>query len=143
MRFSSRTYRIAFYLGLVCLLLTPLSAIYAMEYEFRQDPDGPSDYHKQAGLNNSSVPYESFSPENQRMIRGALDGNSYTAETAEGLPGDMHGTLIVEYQNEYYAFTTTETIVWTSAGGVATIAVGLLAVGSLLFSIPGYLENRS
>ncbi|MFC4549512.1 MULTISPECIES: ABC transporter ATP-binding protein [Halorussus] len=116
-----------FIVGVFTLVAGVVMFIPAIQYEFQQDA---SAYAEGEHVNR----YESLTPQERRIVDGALDGKTYVLETSEPLPGTAKIPLQpqhvkVKIQGTTHTFTYRLIFPATVPKGMATIG---LAVGGLL-----------
>ncbi|WP_435362172.1 ABC transporter ATP-binding protein [Haloarchaeobius sp. DFWS5] len=119
-----------FFLGVFMLVASIALFLPALQYEFQQDSDGVADGQR---VNE----YETLTPQEQRIVDGALDGKKYVLETSEPLPGTAQFALEpkhmkVNKQGTVHTFAYQNTFPATEPVGLAVIGLaigGLLAMG--------------
>lgn len=126
-----RLYWGLFFLGIVLLMAAVVLFFPALEYEFREGEPGEVDQ-----VETATMEYEHLTPQEQRVVDGAIEGETYTLEDSSPLPG----TPQFSFQPRQLQVTkdgTTHTFIYeavfpvTSLLGFATIALavsGLVAI---------------
>lgn len=127
-----RLYWGLFLLGVFLLVAAGVLAFPALQYEFRQGEPG----EVQQVTTGPVLEYEHLTPEEQRVVDGALDGETYVLDTSEPLPGDPEYSfeprqLQVSKQGTTHTFIYETVFPAKSPLGMVTIALavsGLLAI---------------
>lgn len=115
-----------FMIGVGMLCAGMVLFIPALQYEFTQ---GTSDSLPEPRV----IKYELLTPQEQRIVDGALNGKTYRLETSKPLPGSASvlepNTVQVSRQGTTHMFTSRAVFPAKEPKGMATIA---LVVGGLL-----------
>jgi hypothetical protein len=116
-----------FFLGAFMLAAAVVLAVPTMQYQFEQGTVGDTS-------GGPGYEYEYLTPQEQRVVDGALDGETYTFETSQPLPGAPGfafepSQVKVTKQGATHTFTYRVVFPAGSPKGMATIA---LIVGGLL-----------
>ena len=118
-----------FMLGVGLLCAGIVLFIPALQYEFTQ---GTSDSIPEPRV----IKYELLTPQEQRVVDGALDGKTYRLETSGPLPGSAPvlepETMQVSKRGTTHLFTSRAVFPAKEPKGMATIA---LVVGGLLVMV--------
>lgn len=116
-----------FMLGVFMLIAGAVLFIPALQYEFTQGASGDV-------VGERVYEYEMLTPQEQRIVDGALNGETYVLETSEPIPGTSTLALQpknvrVNRQGTTHTFTYRAVFPAKEPKGLATIA---LVVGGLL-----------
>jgi hypothetical protein len=119
-----------FFLGVFILVAGIVLFFPALQYEFEQGTSG-------GDAGSRVYEYEMLTPQEQRIVDGALNGKTYMLETSKPLPGASTPgfeprNVRVNKQGTTYTFTYRAVFPETAPKGMATITLvvgGLLAMG--------------
>lgn len=125
-----------FFLGIFLLIGALALFLPALQFEFQQGASG----EVQRGSGDPVLEYEYLTPQEQRIVDGALDGDTYVLETSQPLPG-APGYAFQPKQMQVNKRGTTYTFIYhtvfptRSPLGMATIGLavsGLLAMAEAI-----------